>query len=398
MDQLSRQNEEVILMNLVLKIVSPNSVLNKTTCVDLFDSKGNLLLTKGCLITENIRECVKKREVYELRTRMELIPVPKNVKEFPKDAYIKLVGSPWSIYHEAMLIQPEQMKKAVRLVQQIIDELTAQDIYIEVFSSKLDYLPFRKSKYELFKHTINVALLSVLIGTHLGYENKELRDLTLGAYLHDLGKLLIPREILNKPACLTEEEFAIMKQHPLMGEELLNDTQGLPRSVLATIKEHHERWNGLGYPYGLKENDIHFNAQIVAVADVYEALTADRPYRKGLPPYHAMEIIFAGSGIDFNPSVVKAFRESLILYPENVKITLNTGEIGVVVAIPVQRPTRPLLRLLFDNEGREINGERYIDLMRDSTCFIERVEFEETGIRGSVGETVPGAISMGIGT
>ncbi|HVJ50057.1 HD-GYP domain-containing protein [Desulfitobacterium sp.] len=364
-------------MNLVLERVSPDTVLNKTTCEDLFDSKGTLLLEKGHQITASIRKRINNREVYVLQTHRVLIHRTKNIKGLPKDTYVNLVGSSWSIYHEARMIEAEQIEKTVELVEQILNELSGQDIRLDFDEGRVDLRRFKKYDYELFEHVINVALLSALIGMRLGYENKELSDLTLGALLHDLGKLRVPQEILYKPACLTEEEFAIMKQHPLAGEELLKNARLLPRSVLAIIKEHHERWNGLGYPYGLKGNDIHRDAQIVAVADVFEALTADRPYRKGLPPYHALEMIIADSGKDFNRKVVQALQESLTLYPENTKITLNTGEIGVVIAVPVQMPTRPLIRLLFDREGRRLNLDTYVDLMQNLTGFIERVEFEE---------------------
>ncbi|MPN19994.1 Cyclic di-GMP phosphodiesterase [bioreactor metagenome] len=127
----------------------------------------------------------------------------------------------------------------------------------------------------------------------------------------------------------------------------------------------------------MRKNEINIDAQIVAVADVYEALTADRPYRKGLPPYHALEMIIAWSGHDFNPAMVKAFRKSLILYPDNAVVTLNTGETGLISAVPTQMPTRPLVRLLFDKNRRYLNKELYIDLMQDLTRFIERVEFME---------------------
>jgi len=363
-------------MNLVLERVNPNSVLEKKTCEDLFDSKGNLLLKKGLRINESIRGRLTRREVYVLQYHND--SMPKHMKGFPKDTYIKLVGSLWNIYHEAKLIEDEQIEKTVDLVNLIFKELQTPDVYLDFNLAWLDLEKFKQHDYWTFVHVINVALLSALTGMCLGYQGKRLKELTLGALLHDLGKLHIPSEILNKPGSLSDEEFALIKQHPLIGGEMLKNSHVLP-SVLATIKEHHERWNGKGYPYGLKGNDIHRDAQIVAVADVYEALTADRPYRKGLPPYHALEMIIAWSGNDFNPKVVQAFRESLILYPENSKITLNTGEIGVVVAIPVQMPTRPLLRLLFDREGRYVNCETYIDLMQDLTRFIERVEFKQSG-------------------
>lgn len=363
-------------MHLVLEKVSPSSVLEKKTCEDLFDSKGTLLLKKGLHIDEDLRDRLTKREVYVLQYHRGSTPKP--LKEFPKDTYIKLVGSLWGIYHEAKIIAPEQIEKTVELVDLILVELQTQNIFMNFNTSLLSLEEFKQHDYSTFVHSVNVAILSALTGKRLGYREKRLKELTLGALLHDLGKLHIPSEILNKPGSLTEDEFTLIKQHPLLGEKMLQDTPTL-QNVVATIKEHHERWNGKGYPYGLSGNDIHMYAQIVAVTDVYEALTADRPYRKGLPPYHALEMIIAWSGKDFNPKVVNAFRESLILYPQNSIITLNTGEIGVVTAIPIQMPTRPLLRLLFDREGRYINQATYVDLLEDLTRFIERVEFKEAG-------------------
>lgn len=363
-------------MHLVLEKVSPSSVLEKTACEDLFDSNGTLLLKKGLQIDESLRARLTRREVYVLQYHQDL--TPKSTKAFPKDAYIKLIGSLWSIYHESKLIGAEQIEKTVELVNLILDELPSQDVYFNFNAGRPNIEELKQHDYGTFVHSVNVALLSALTGMRLGYSEEGLKELTLGALLHDIGKLHIPSEILNKPERLTDEEFTLIKQHPLLGDKMLRFTRTL-RSVLATIKEHHERWNGMGYPYGLRGNDIHMNAQVVAVTDVYEALTADRPYRKGFPPYHALEMIIAWSGKDFNPKVVEAFRKSLILYPLNSIITLNTGEIGVVVTIPVQMPTRPLLRLLFDKEGRYINQTTYIDLLQDLTRFIERVEFKEAG-------------------
>jgi len=363
-------------MNLVLIRVKPNSLLEKNTCEDLFDAKGTLLLKKGIEIHDSIRERLRRREVYVLQYHEDL--TLKHVKRFPKDAYVKLVGFLWTIYHEDKLIGPDQIEKTVDMVNLILKEIHTEAVYLDFNAGLVDLEKFKQHDYRTFIHAINVALLSALTGMRLGYGGEALKELILGALLHDLGKLKIPSEILNKPGCLSDDEFTIIKQHPLMGGEMLENAHLLP-NVMATIKEHHERWNGKGYPFGLRGHEIHQDAQIVAVADVYEALTADRPYRKGLPPYHALEMMIAWSGIDFNPQLVQAFRESLILYPENAKITLNTGEVGVVVAIPVQMPTRPLLRLLFNREGSYVNEEIYVDLMQDLTRFIERVEFEELG-------------------
>lgn len=361
-------------MNLVLERVNPNSVLAETTCEDLFDSTGTLLLKKGLQINENIRERFLKHEIYVLQFRKDL--TTQCVKEFRKDVYVNIVGSLWSIYHDAKLIEAEKFEKTVGLVSDLLEEILTQNTFPDLKARGLDFMALKQDNYWTFVHVINVAVLSSIMGMHMGYREKRLKNLTLGALLHDLGKSRIPKEILNKPGSLLGEESNLIKQHPLMGSDLIKESQ-VPSSVLAAIKEHHERWNGQGYPYGISGNDIHRDAQIIAVADVYDALTADRPYRKGYPPYHALEMVITWSGKDFNPKVVQAFRESLILYPEKSMVTLNTGERGVVLAVPTQRITRPLIRLLFDQEGRSINKEIYVDLMTDLNPFIERVEFNK---------------------
>ncbi|TGE34507.1 HD-GYP domain-containing protein [Desulfosporosinus sp. Sb-LF] len=360
-----------------LERIQANFETGLTTSVDLFDKIGVLLLHKGQLVTKGIRDLLQKREVYVWKGPENSYQAEK-VKSFSKDVYIKLVGSLWDIYHKAKLIQPEQIKSTVPLVETIINELKPINVYLNLNTVRLDVETFKHHDYGTFVHSLNVAILATLTGMRLGYIDRRLKYLTLGALLHDIGKLKVPKEILNKPGSLTGREFEVMKLHPLFGMEMLKYTRLLP-GVLATIEKHHERWNGTGYPNGSRGNNIHLDAQIVAVSDVYEALTADRPYRKGLPPYHALEMILAWSGKDFNPLVVQAFRESLILYPENAIVTLNTREMGVIAAVPLKMPTRPLIRLLIDNNGRLLNKEIYVDLMQDLTRFIDRVEFKEVG-------------------
>ncbi|WP_088188131.1 HD-GYP domain-containing protein [Desulfosporosinus sp. FKA] len=361
-------------MNWLLERVQPNLTIGTTANIDLFNGFGVLLLRKGKQITEDISKLLQKREVYVWKK------IDKNStvrpKAFPKDKYTKLVGSLWGIYHEAKLIQPKQIEKTVTLVEMIFNELKQIEIYMDLEVLRMDLEKFKQNDYGTFVHSVNVALLSTITGKRLGYADKKLKDLTLGALLHDIGKLRVPKEILNKPGSLTDDEFIIMKRHPQYGVEMLRDVRLSP-SITAIVGEHHERWNVKGYPYGLQGDNIHPDAQIVAVNDVYDALTADRPYRKSLPPYHALEMILAWSGRDFAPKAVQAFKESLVLYPEHAVVTLNTGEIGVVLAVPLHFPTRPLIRLLFDRNGGYINEEIYVDLMKNLTYFINHVEFDE---------------------
>ncbi|MDQ7093323.1 HD-GYP domain-containing protein [Desulfosporosinus sp. PR] len=351
-----------------------NSMMSMTASADLFNRFGVLLLSRGQPITATIRELLEKHEVYVWSRQNNKSDLTKQKKIFPKDIYTKLVGSLWSIYHDAKLIQPEHIEKTVSLVEAILKELKSQTIYFD--SKQFNLSKFRQYDQGTFIHSINVALLTAVTGMNLGYRSRKLKNLILGALLHDLGKLRVPKEILNKPGNLTGQEFDLIKQHPCLGAEMLKNVRLLP-GVIASVEEHHERWNVKGYPHGLTGSTIHLDAQIVAVTDVYEALTADRPYRQGIPPYQALEMIFAWSGRDFNPDVVQAFRQALILYPENSIVTLNTGEMGMVVAVNKQFPTRPVVRLLFDSNGRTLNKEVFVDLLQNLTCFIECVEFKE---------------------
>ena len=362
-------------MKLHLKRVSPDSVLGRTANADFFDAAGILLLKKGQLLTPGIRERLEQREIFVLASEKSADRANlKSRKTFSKDTYIRLVGSLWNIYHEAKLIEDEQINKTMVIIDAILAEIRSIDVYLHSSPVRLGLDKFKEHDFGTFMHVVNVAIFTALAGKHLGYRGKRLKYLTLGAILHDLGKLQIQREILNKPGNLTNHEMQQIRQHPALGVQMLQEAR-LPPQVLLAVKQHHERWDGKGYPDGLSGNEIHPDAQIVAVTDVYEALTADRPYRKGLPPYHAMEMVIAWSEKDFNPLVVQALRNSLILYPENAIVTLNTGEIGIVAAVPIRTPTRPLVRLLFNRDGRYVNQEQYVDLLQDLTRFILRVEF-----------------------
>ncbi|OLN28679.1 HD-GYP domain-containing protein [Desulfosporosinus metallidurans] len=361
-------------MNLVFEKLPPGFlVLGNHVHVDLFDASGLLLLTRGQLMTKRIWERLVRKEVYTLKAeRNPVIPTVNNNKSFSKDLYWNIVGSIWSIYHEAKLITTQQISQTMVSIECIINEIKDKSIYMDFNSLQIDMVRFKEHDYCTFIHSVNVAILATLTARELGYKGRRLRYLTMGAILHDLGKLKVPCEILNKSEPLTESELNLIKQHPIEGEAMLRNADVLP-SILRTVRQHHERWDGKGYPDGLSGIKIHLDAQIVAVADVYDALTADRPYRKALPPYHALEIILT-VGKDFNPKVVEAFRKSLNLYPEDTIVTLNTGEIGIVVAVPTSFPTRPLVRLLFDSNGRYLNRETYIDLLYELTYFIKSIK------------------------
>ncbi len=177
-------------------------------------------------------------------------------------------------------------------------------------------------------HTKRVTEYSVLIGEALGLSKKEIYTLKIAAILHDIGKIAVPDQILNKPGRLTDEEFAYIKIHPVAGEEILKHIPELKEEIKG-IKYHHERWDGRGYPEGLKGEEIPFIARIIAVADTFDAMTSNRPYRKALPLEVAFEEIKKCAGTQFDPEVAEAFlkiqNKIKEIYPDLIKDNLIEG-------------------------------------------------------------------------
>lgn len=191
--------------------------------------------------------------------------------------------------------------------EELINAITiVNNMMLEIKKPEKVNLPLSKFHIydrETFMHSANVSLLTILIARKIGYQGNHLGEIARGAFLHDIGKLKVPKHILNKPGRLTENEYERIKKHPELGMKLVKPFC-LPEATLKPIIQHHERWNGTGYPLGLKEGEIHPNAQIVAVADVFAALIADRSYRQALGIKRAIEIIIEGKGKDFSPIIV----------------------------------------------------------------------------------------------
>lgn len=212
-------------------------------------------------------------------------------------------------------------------------------------------------------HSINVCILSLVFGRHLKLEETALIELGLGGLLHDIGKLRIPLDILNKPDKLTMDEFEIMKKHPGYGVEFLRSAKELPAAVVNVVYSHHERFAGGGYPVGFPLNrasDVH--TQIVSVVDIYDALTSDRVYRQGMPTLQAAKLMQKWSGSNFPPDLVGTFIESLGVMPTGTLVKLNTGEIGIVLPSYGRAHHEAIVLVVLDPQLKPYQPLRIVDL------------------------------------
>jgi HD-GYP domain-containing protein (c-di-GMP phosphodiesterase class II) len=218
------------------------------------------------------------------------------------------------------------------------------------------------------QHSIDVAALGILIGQRLyrqrGYIDyrgqrsfekldRRLTSLALGLLLQDIGKLAIPREVLDKPGPLNDNEWAVMRTHTLTGASLLR-SDSISLLVKSTVRSHHERWDGGGYPDGKFEDEIHEHARIGAVADAYCAITSERVFSPAKPAHVGVRAIREGSGTLFDPEVVDAFSKIVAPYPAGDPIELSDGRGGVVADVHEDAIDRPVVRILGDGDPYEM--------------------------------------------
>jgi len=221
-----------------------------------------------------------------------------------------------------------------------------------------------------YMHSVAVCGLMVALGTRMGLPPEKIRDAGLGGLVHDMGKALIPLEILNKPGTLTEEEFALMKTHAEKGWRLLKDGKAVNAAVQSVALHHHERFDGSGYPQRLAGESISLYARMGAIADVYDAVTSQRPYKPAWDPAHAVRQMARWKG-HFDPTVFQAFIRSLGIYPVGSLVRLESGYLAVVCEQHADALLTPVVKAFFRLQSDERIVPRRIDLR--ATAGIDRV-------------------------
>ncbi|MDD4600442.1 hypothetical protein SDC9_05960 [bioreactor metagenome] len=300
-------------------------------------------------IEDDLTNDIDIPDIINEKTRVESIATAKNIIENIK------VGKG---------VDADQAKKVTNL---LVDELARNH------GTLVNFIDMRTQHDYLFGHSVNVCVLSIMTGLSLGYDELRLRDLGVGALLHDVGKTQLPVELLNKTGRLTFEETLEIKKHPLLGFEILRKNPDISLVSAHCAFQHHERFDGSGYPRSLKGNDIHQFAHIVAISDVYDALTSDSSYRKAMPVYEAVAIVSKAAGSYFDAELVNKFTENIATYPIGSVVRLNNHQFGVVVDISREYKNKPVVRIIRDENKQPINKLIEIDLAKHPRLYIADV-------------------------
>lgn len=328
-------------------------------------SNGTTLLGEGKKIKKNYIQRLKELGITEIYIKDS---VKNNIKTESEDI-IKLQTK-----KEAIVTVEELMGKVhfgrdieVNRVKVIINEIIDELLYNDNILIKI--ADIRSVDDYTFGHCVNVGILSIATGISLGYTKDDLISLGIGGILHDIGKAKIAAQILNKPSGLTDNEYTKIKKHSQYGYDILKEYTDLDESICNIALYHHERYDGQGYPQGIKGEELHEFVKIVSIADVYDALTSNRSYKKKIPAYNAIEYIKSMSNHQFDGFIVKKFIENIALYPVGTEIVLNNGLKGYILESRKEFPTRPLIRITYDN-NKEVPKSYELDLIDHKSLVI----------------------------
>jgi HD-GYP domain-containing protein (c-di-GMP phosphodiesterase class II) len=302
-------------------------------------------------VEDTLSEGIDVPEVVDPETRRKATEAVSRAFEGARDSYISGRGIPEAVVND--------LAKVAEMIARDVEDSADIAVALDDLSSADGYT---------LQHSIDVAAIGMLVGQKLFKENgwidhtgqrtwkhrdRRLARLGLGLLLHDIGKLIIPADILNKPGQLDEGEWEIMRSHPRAGVEMLRSDLISPL-VKVVVRSHHERWDGGGYPDSLSGEGIHQLARVAAAADVYDAVTSERVYAAARPPDVGVQIVLEGSGRAFDPGVIDVFRRVVAPYPPGAEVRLSDGRRGVVASVPVEKLDRPLVRIGWTAGGQEV--------------------------------------------
>lgn len=340
---------------------APGEYLGQT----IYDEFGRPLLLEGTLLTDSLLNALRSRNIPLISVKdkrlsdlvlEDTIPLEMRVQATMKikDSFDKLRSDQNKMGH----IIEDNLGNFKDMVGGVFDTLGNNGNALNLLSS------LTVMDDSVYTHSFNVMVYSVQLAIGLGFPPENVKELGLGALLHDVGKLFIPKEIYLKPGKLDDNEFEIMKTHTEIGFSILRDIYGVPLVTAHCAYQHHERLDGSGYPRGLKGDDIHPYAKVLGVADAFDAMISPRVYRSALLPHDGLEVLYAGYGTLFDRKVVDVFKSSVAIYPVGLTVKLSTGESGVVIDYNKDLPSKPVVRVIKDKFGIPVLETRDIDLSK----------------------------------
>ncbi|MBQ7478017.1 MAG: HD-GYP domain-containing protein [Selenomonadaceae bacterium] len=354
------------MINLPLNRLQPGMVMAQS----VLNSSGASYLSRGQQLTTSYIERLRQMGVRDIHVSSTMtsgpkVPLPEDVlQERTRAIAVKRVYDMFQQIQEKKTFDPVPLGKASAA---IVNDIMARK------GNLVQLTDLRVHDMYTFAHSVNVAMLSSLLGVLCGLTEAELSELTLGTLMHDLGKLNIPKEILNKPGRLDEDEFNVVKRHPMDGSNLIQSMPFPNAKQLAIVaRQHHEHMDGKGYPDHRRGDQIHIYGRISAIADVYDALTSVRPYKKAYAPSVAYHIMRNCSVGHFDEYLMRLFFSNVAIYPVGTVLDTTAGY-GIVRRVEFGKTERPVVCVFADKDLRLLDKTFDIDFSETSRDTIDKV-------------------------
>lgn len=323
----------------------------------VYSSKGSFLLKRGARLTDQYIERLQKLQISSLAVTstdefLNLLPPEDIIQEKTR---VKAVLDLCQIFEDFETTDHLDAKKLQDTSESILFDLLANR------NNLAQITDIRLHDSYTFSHSVNVAVLTSMLGSFCNYSKQSLLELTLGALLHDIGKISVPENILQKPYPLDSDEYKVIRRHPDQGLQKLRAEKNFSDIVLTIVAQHHERADGSGYPKQLAEKEIHKFSRIVAIADVYDALTSNRPYKRAYRPDIAYKIMTRCSSKEFDPELLQLFFDNVAIYPVGTILKTRLGY-AIVKKVETGYSRTPVIAVFTDKNHNPLNVPSIIDL------------------------------------
>ncbi|PLR76230.1 hypothetical protein CU633_17000 [Bacillus sp. V3-13] len=345
----------------------------------IYNQNGQILLAKGTELTDGLIERLRKFNISTVYIEDEASEGIEIIESIPAELRTEAVNviteglttiaglQQNTANIEGMIKSGRAIRSFQKIFKDILSCLTENPTALNLLATTKAHDNY------VYTHSLNVSIYACQLALENGLPLKNIEELGLGAMLHDVGKMYITPEILNKPGNLTPEEYEHIKTHTELGFDLLRKIHEIPLPVSHCALQHHERNDGSGYPRGLKGDQIHNYAKILSVADVFDAATSHRVYRPAMLPHKGMELLYAGSGTKFESKQVELFKNCIAIYPQGLTVRLNDGRTGIVTKYNFNAVGRPEIRIIRDEDDQEVKPYE-IDLSTNDNLTVEIVD------------------------
>ncbi len=358
------------MRKLSIDYIQPGMIVGKP----ILGSSGQILLNDGIIIKSQHIFYLKYLgidDVYIRDERMKDVHIEDTVSDQVRSEGRLLISQ---IVED--INTPGPNNKGINIHEKDIIELVTSIIVelIENADIMIQLIDLRTQDEYLFAHAVNCSVLTTLVAVKLDYHGDILEEIAIGSLLHDIGMVAVPRDLIMKKGKLTKSEFEIVKQHPQYGYEIFRKSSLYSPDAGKIILQHHERNEGQGYPRGLKAEKIELFSHIMAVVDVFDALTSNKPNRDAYRTHQAVEILMSLGGEYFNLNVLRFFLSNIAAYPAGTHVLLSNGESGLVIANRQGYALRPVVRILYRGEDLSPHPSPYdLDLKKSLNLTVEKV-------------------------